>query len=167
MSDVPIPSDQVLDPWERNVPGRGLGRDPVRTPMQWSAEPQAGFTTGCPWLPVAEDFPQVNVAQQRDDPRSLLSLYRRLIQLRTAEAALHAGSYAPVWTDERVLAYTRTGGGKQFLIALNFSAAPATFTHVQVSGRICVSTLLEREGEHVTRVLALRGNEGVIIEVSV
>jgi alpha-glucosidase len=164
MCNVPIPSDLTQDPWEKNVPGRGLGRDPERTPMQWSAAPQAGFTTGSPWLPVAEDFPQVNVAQQRNNPRSLLSLYRRVIQLRTAEPALHAGSYAPVWRDERVLVYTRARAGKQFLIALNFSAEPATFTHAKVAGRICLSTLLDREGEHVMSTVALRGNEGVIIE---
>src|SRR6202011_6007419 len=51
MTDVPIPQDQVRDPWEKNVPGLGLGRDPVRTPMLWSGELHGGFTTGKPWLP--------------------------------------------------------------------------------------------------------------------
>jgi alpha-glucosidase len=61
MRDVAVPPTQVQDPWERNVPGLGLGRDPERTPMQWSAAPQAGFSSGQPWLPVAADFAAVNV----------------------------------------------------------------------------------------------------------
>ena len=65
MRDVPIPPERVQDPLEKSVPGIGLGRDPERTPMQWSAAPQAGFSTAEPWLPLAEDFAQVNVAAQR------------------------------------------------------------------------------------------------------
>ena len=58
----------MQDPFEKNVPGLGLGRDPERTPMQWDAAPNAGFTTGEPWLPLAADADAVNVAAQRDDP---------------------------------------------------------------------------------------------------
>ena len=68
MTDVPIPPDRVQDPFERNVPGLGLGRDPERTPMQWSAAPNAGFTAGTPWLPVAADYRETNVETQRRDP---------------------------------------------------------------------------------------------------
>ena len=58
MTDVPIPPERVQDPWERNVPGLGLGRDPVRTPMQWDAGPNAGFARAGaePWLPLAPDY---------------------------------------------------------------------------------------------------------------
>src|SRR6185369_17017347 len=55
MHDVAIPPERIQDPVERNVPGCGLGRDPQRTPMQWSAARNAGFTQAEPWLPVAED----------------------------------------------------------------------------------------------------------------
>src|SRR5919199_2909639 len=82
MRDVPIPPELVQDPWERNMPGLGYGRDPERTPLQWDASPNAGFTTGRAWLPVAADFERVNVAAQRADPTSMLSLHRRLIALR-------------------------------------------------------------------------------------
>ena len=56
MTDVPIPVDEVQDPFEKNEPGMGLGRDPQRTPMQWSAAAHAGFTTGAPWLRLADDW---------------------------------------------------------------------------------------------------------------
>jgi len=62
MRDVPIAPDQVQDPFEKNVPGLGLGRDPVRTPMQWSDVESAGFTSGTSWLPLADDFKTINVA---------------------------------------------------------------------------------------------------------
>src|ERR1043166_76709 len=80
MRDVEIPAALVRDPFERNVPGRGLGRDPERTPMQWSAEAQAGFTRAAPWLPIAADYREVNVETQDGDAHSMLPLYRRLIR---------------------------------------------------------------------------------------
>lgn len=52
LTDVPIPPERVVDPWERNVRGLGLGRDPVRTPMSWNDGEGAGFTSGTPWLPI-------------------------------------------------------------------------------------------------------------------
>jgi alpha-glucosidase len=52
LTDVSIPPERVQDPWEKNVPGLGLGRDPVRTPMPWDGSATAGFTTGEPWLPI-------------------------------------------------------------------------------------------------------------------
>ena len=71
MADVPIPPERAVDP--------GMARDPVRTPMRWDAGPHAGFSTAEPWLPVGEG---AAVAAQRDDPRSMLTLYRRLLALR-------------------------------------------------------------------------------------
>ena len=90
MCDVPIAPDQVQDPFEKNVPGMGLGRDPERTPMQWSAAPNAGFTLpqNKPWLPIAADVATVNVEAEQADPKSMLTLYRRLIALRRAERLL-------------------------------------------------------------------------------
>ena len=67
MRDVEIPEEQIRDPWERRVPGQGLGRDPARTPMRWTSEANAGFTTGVPWLPIGDDVASLNVAAQRED----------------------------------------------------------------------------------------------------
>ena len=65
MTDVPIPPEQVQDPWEKNVPGFGLGRDPVRTPMPWSGDPNAAASpSGTPWLPLGPDAATRNVAAQ-------------------------------------------------------------------------------------------------------
>src|SRR3954467_14829289 len=107
MADVPIPPEWVQDPWERRVPGLGLGRDPVRTPMQWDAGTGAGFTIAAePWLPLAEDWRSVNVAAQKRDASSMLSLYRALLALRRAEPALSVGTYASIAAGvDDVLAY--------------------------------------------------------------
>jgi len=166
MRDVPIPPERVQDPWERNLPGQGLGRDPERTPMQWDAGPGAGFTTGEPWLPVADDFREVNVQAQRGDPGSMLSLYRRLVELRRAEPALHAGAWEPTDAPADVLAYRRAAGGRRFLVALNLGGETRSLEMGRgTSGTVAVSTNPERDGEGVEWTLMLRGAEGVVVRL--
>src|SRR5262245_39870319 len=151
MHDVDIPPDQVQDPQELGYPGIGLGRDPERTPMQWSGDSNAGFTSGRPWLPLAGDYATANVATQRDDPRSMLTLYRQLIDLRRAEPAFHVGSYAPVVALGDLLAYVREGGGRRFLVALNLGGQAATLAAGSLgAGSIVLSTHLDRVGERVS-----------------
>ncbi len=166
MRNVPIPPDMVQDPYEKNNPGLGLGRDPERTPMQWSAEPNAGFTTGKPWLPVSEDYPNVNVEKLRDDPHSILTLYRRLLALRRAEPALSVGSYRSVPAEGDIFAYLRMRKDQQFLIVLNMGPHPREFAPEApiVHGQIALSTHLDRDGEVVRGSVTLRPDEGVIIE---
>jgi alpha-glucosidase len=166
MRDVPIPAERIQDPFEKNVPGRGLGRDPERTPMQWSPQPRAGFTTGEPWLPIAADFRDVNVEAQRDQPRSMLTLYRRLLALRRGEPALEVGRFEPVECEADVLAYVRRGreGESTFLVALNLGAAPQAMK-IAHEGRVALSTHLDRAGERASRTLELRPDEGVIIRL--
>ncbi len=67
MHQVAIAPDQVRDPFEKNVPGIGVGRDGCRTPMQWNATPHAGFSTATPWLPLSDDFAQENVVNLEAD----------------------------------------------------------------------------------------------------
>ena len=119
MHDVAIPPDAVQDPVERNLPGLGLGRDPERTPMQWDATPNAGFSspTARTWLPLAADSATVNVASQLNDSQSMLTLYRRLIELRGSTPALSVGSYRQLYVDADLLIFARDG----LTIVLNFS----------------------------------------------
>src|SRR5262249_30141382 len=127
MEDVPIPSQAVHDPWEKNVPGLGLGRDPERTPMQWDAGEKAGFTSGEPWLPLASDHATVNVARQRAEPRSIYALYRALIDLRRREGALSVGVLVRPQAEGSVLSFRRYHKGRWLTVALNFSDAPQVF----------------------------------------
>jgi alpha-glucosidase len=167
MRDVPIPPEAVQDPFERNVPGKGLGRDPERTPMQWSAHEHAGFSRSKPWLPVAEDFARVNVEVQRTDPRSMLTLCQRLIALRRGEPALEVGRFEPRDCEDDVLAYYRRGraGESSFLVALNLGPRPHRLRGVP-DGTVALSTGLDRDGERVRDALDLHGNEGVVIRLA-
>lgn len=163
MRDVPIPLDRVQDPYEKNVPGIGVGRDPCRTPMQWDGSPNAGFTNGEPWLPLAGDAGAVNVTAERDAPGSLLNLYRRLIALRRSEPALLAGSYAPAGVGDSWFAFVREHGGRRFLVALNLGPAPQGID--VPAGRIAISTHPDRNGTEVGGTIDLRGDEAVVVRL--
>src|SRR5204862_1805214 len=93
MHNVAIPPESIQDPVAHSLPGLGLGRDPERTPLPWDASAFAGFSSVRPWLPLADDFATENVAVQEKDPRSMLSLYRGLIELPRASPALAVGGY--------------------------------------------------------------------------
>jgi alpha-glucosidase len=168
MHDGPIAVDQVQDPFEKNVPGLGLGRDPERTPMQWNGEERAGFTTGRAWLPIPDDYRTINVAAERHDPTSILTLYRRLIELRRAEPALSIGEFAPLPANGDLMAYVRKTAERRLLIVLNFGARTHRFELAELQCRavLLLSTHLDREREELGDKLDVRGNEGLIIELS-
>src|SRR5215510_9191000 len=167
MHDVTIPADQIQDPFEKNVPGLGLGRDPVRTPMQWGNGTHGGFTTGEPWLPVADDFKNVNIASLREQPASILSLYRRLIELRRTELALSIGDFAALPAGEDLIAYLRKIDERRLLIVLNLGARERRFNlrELEAQAWLLLSTYLDQKHEKLGNELRLRGDEGVIVEL--
>lgn len=168
MHDVDIPQDRVQDPYEKNVPGRGLGRDPERTPMQWTAGPMAGFTTAYEaWLPIASDHEEVNVERQRDDPDSILALYHRLIELRRGSAALEVGSFVPVAAHGEVLAYIREKGDERYLVLLNLGDEPHQIDRGEraAEGRVAVATCRELEGETLGRHVELAPHDGLVVRL--
>jgi alpha-glucosidase len=159
---VERPPDASLDPKGRNLPG--FSRDAARTPMQWDAGANAGFTTGRPWLPVQPDFQRVNVAVGRDDPQSMLSLYRQLLQLRRHDAVLAHGTYASGHRDERVVVFRREFEGQQRIVALNFTPDPQPVALAGAGGQVLLSTHVDR-ADAVSGDVQLRPDEGVIIGV--
>ena len=164
MVDVPIPPALVQDPWERNVPGLGLGRDPVRTPMPWQDGPKGGFTTGEPWLPLGPAGTGITVTEQERDPHSLLALYRALLRLRRTEPALSVGSIGNVHASGSVLSYQRQLGGRTLLVALNLGNERQECMLHGASGRILLSSTLDGQvGRHVSDLLHLGPNEGVVV----
>ena len=165
LPDVGVPAHLVQDPYEKRVPGIGVGRDPARNPMRWSAAPHAGFCPpeATPWLPVPADQPSLNVEAQQQDPASMLSFYRQLIALRRAEPALSTGDIELVAADPGLLAYRRQHGSRSLLVALNLSTQPQ---QLAATGKIMLSTHPARTGEQVTGSLILDGNEGVLVSGS-
>lgn len=103
-------------------------RDNGRTPFQWDDSPNAGFTTGTPWLKVNPDYLTVNAAAQEKDESSVLSYFKKAVQLRKSNPALVYGRYTILDRDNPgVYAYTREDGQKKFLILLNFKRTPGSF----------------------------------------
>jgi alpha-glucosidase len=146
MRDVPIAPHEVQDPYEKNVPGLGLGRDPGRTPMQWSGAPYAGFSQARPWLPISADYVQNNVEQQRDDADSMLSLYRALLALRRERATLSSGTYRALAAGPHVLGYVREHDGASDAVLLNLGAQPTSLPAALGPARVLLSTHPGRVG---------------------
>ena len=121
-----------------------LSRDNGRTPIQWSADTNAGFTAGVPWIKVNPDYRTVNVAAEERDTGSVLHYFRRMIRLRKAEPVLVYGRYQLLDRgNPEVFAYTRSLNGRTLMVALSFSAAggrtalPAGYT----PGRMLMNNL--------------------------
>jgi alpha-glucosidase len=152
MSDVHVPPERIVDV---------DGRDPERTPMQWDSTPNAGFTTGSPWLPLAPDAQRVNVASQRDDPSSMFSFYRRLIRLRRGSSALRAGSYRTFPAPRGVFAYVREAERKRLLIALNFLDKSQRIALPETAA-VVLSTSGERAEENLRSSFELGPDEGLV-----
>jgi alpha-glucosidase len=168
MRQVAIAPEQVRDPFEKNVPGIGVGRDGCRTPMQWDVTPHAGFSETEPWLPLADDFVRENVVNLDADAQSILSLYKALIRLRRQQPPLVSGSYVPIAADGDLLLYRRESYDAAVVIALNLGAEPVSIAAewIGLDGEILLSTHMDREREGIHGALDLRGNEGVVIGVA-
>lgn len=103
---------------------RKKSRDNARTPMQWSAAPNAGFSSAASWIGVNRDFAQVNVAASEDDPDSVLHYTRRLIALRRQSPALLHGRYRLLEAEHPALwVFERATTASRCVVALNFSAS--------------------------------------------
>ena len=99
-----------------------MSRDNGRTPMQWNTSEHAGFTDGTPWLPVNDNYKEINVEVQENDPNSPLNYFRKMVELRKTNPVLIYGDYELVFPDhEKVYAYTRSLEDQKMLILLNFS----------------------------------------------
>src|SRR5215212_2145082 len=99
---------------------RVMSRDNARTPVQWDASANAGFTTGRPWLPVNPDHVEWNAEAQQSDPASVLAHYKRLIALRHENAVVALGDFAMLLPEhEDVYAFTRTLEGEVLLVVCN------------------------------------------------
>jgi alpha-glucosidase len=104
------------------------GRDGERTPMQWDAGTNAGFTRGTPWLPVPPSAATINVAMQKNDPHSLFAWYQALIQLKKTVPAFESGANIMLDTENnKVLTWMRQAhGAAQVVVSVNFTAEPQT-----------------------------------------
>jgi len=168
MRNGKVPAERERDPVGRLLDSGKFGRDPERTPMQWSGGAGAGFTTGEPWLPVGEEAGRVNVEAQRGDEGSMLAFYRRLLALRRAEPALQIGEYVPAGQRGNLFAYLRELEDRCFLVAVNLGVTRARLAiprHLDVTGEVVLATEPGRVGGQISQYINLEANEGLIARV--
>src|SRR4051812_31324863 len=166
LPDAEIPPERVVDV---------DGRDPERAPIPWrapsAAGPGAGFTTGEPWLPVVAAAEALNVEAQAADPRSTLSLARRLAALRRATPAMQTGGQRSVDAGEDVLAWVRDGDDDTLLAAMSFAAAPVALALADdlagARATLLLSTDPDRGGGGEVRAgeLVLEAGEAVLLRL--
>jgi alpha-glucosidase len=156
MPNVGIPADRKRDP---------MGRDGCRTPMQWTAKRNGGFTTASEaWLPLG-DCNAINVEKQLGDASSMLALYRRMIHLRKHSRALSEGTYrTEAHAPDDCLIFHREAPTQRVMVALNFSDAPRRIEVPRAS--ILLSTDRIRRDDMLGGVSELSANEALILKIS-
>lgn len=165
MHDVPIPPERIQDPADFKTPGSS--RDPQRTPMQWNNEAYAGFSEAEPWLPLANDFKERNVEKEKNDPASMLSLYRSLLELRKNTPALQVGDYFPLGLLGQLMVFKRVLAEQEVLIAINFGEEKISYQpEAHLKGKILLSSSRRMENHEVSGSIELQGEEAVIVSLS-
>jgi alpha-glucosidase len=161
MQNAVVPAGHPLaDPQAFGAPG--LDRLPARSPMQWSSGPNAGFSTAEPWVPIASNDPALTVEGQRDDPASMLSLFRSLVRLRRETPALAVGAYRSLPAPTEVFSYERTHPhGAAVQVHLNFGDENREIE--PPGGAEVLLSTIPRAGAVATR---LRPYEGVVVSVT-
>lgn len=162
-----ISAEKIQDPQGLQL-GAERTRDVARTPMQWDASPHAGFSDVEPWLPVSVDYRTRNVAEQSNEPTSILNLYRKLLWFRRQTPTLQVGRCRGLpESNAECFCYIRSHSGQEFLVALNFSDSTQRIVLDSLKrGNIVLSTHLDHDGEIDSSQLSLRPNEGLLIELT-
>ncbi len=145
---------------------QNVNRDNARTPMQWNAEKNAGFTSSeSAWLPINPNYQTINVAKEEGDPASILNFYRAAIALRKETPALSFGDFEPLKTSGRIFAYFRSYRGEMYFVLLNLSARTALLPRQirSMQGEVVLSNY---EGAGLTFKKKLRPYEAIIAKVS-
>jgi alpha-glucosidase len=165
MPNGDIPPDLVQDPAAQGGPGR----DPERTPMEWTAGPNAGFTTArTPWLPVAKGYQTRNVAVAANEPQSFLSLYRQLGSLRNESEALRYGDIEVLSADQpQVLQFIRRTPHEAYAVLVNFSTKAVAAASHHLQGEVVISS--DPESVLTNTILngkaRLRPHEAIVVKL--
>ncbi|MDR7191479.1 alpha-glucosidase family protein [Luteimonas terrae] len=122
LPEADVPFESLRDPYGITFWPNFKGRDGCRTPMPWTAEADAGFSTGTPWLPIADAHRPLSVATQDADPQSVLAGARRFLQWRRTQPALVTGAQVFLDAPEPILAFVRGDGDARVLVVFNLSA---------------------------------------------
>lgn len=155
-------NNEDLDKYMRNL--RFGSRDHGRTPMQWDASENAGFTTGNPWLPQNPNYKSVNVNAEEQNEESVLNHFKKMTALRTNNDVLVYGDYKLIQKEHKqIYAFTRTLDKDEVLILLNFSENEASFTldNLAAYSEIKINNYLELA--HTESEITLKPYQAVIL----
>ncbi len=131
-------------------------RDNARTPMQWDATINAGFTTGTPWLAANENYHEINVEREKNDQNSVLSYYKALIELRKTNPVLLNGTYKELLEEnEQIYTFSRTEGKRRIVTAVNFSTKEAILPKGFLKGRRLIGSYADEPGASLRPLEAL------------
>jgi alpha-glucosidase len=158
-ADLSAAEVAIADPQAAGAPS--MNRLVARTPMQWDDGPHAGFSNVEPWLPLASRDPVLTVEAQREDPDSMLGLFRSLIEIRRRHPALSIGSYRSLPAPPDVFSFERRHGGESLEVHLNFGDEPRLVS-VPSARSILISTA-RRAHSAPSSSLTLEAHEGVIV----
>ena len=156
MHDVVIPAGQ-----QKDIMYGSQSRDASRTPMQWDISRNAGFSQGLPWLPVSDDYTELNVQVELAQSGSLLHFYRALIRLRNDSPVLRYGAYQGLDLGNDIYGYARHLDGQRMVVVMNFRSESATVPLGELKGRIILAT--DATPPELSGVLQLGAEQGVII----
>lgn len=163
MRDGQIVNELTQDSFEKNSPGVGIGRDPERTPMQWSHDPSAGFSDGVSWLPLPVELQDRTVVDEQPDRTSFFALYQNLLTLRHKSNTLRRGAYETCGTNnEHVFSYKRSDGEYIFTIALNFSDQTAE-CHIDGFSSDIIAATSQPVSLTDENTVSLRPYQGIVI----
>ncbi len=144
-----------------------FSRDNARTPFQWNAEANAGFTTGTPWLRVNPNYADINLESQRNDPDSVFQFYRKLIALRKDpqyKDVIVYGVTTPFQSErDNLIAFTRKTDVQTLLVAVNFQNEPQTVKLDAPYKKVLLNNLSELDGAGAE--LTLGGYQAVVLEL--
>ena len=144
-----------------------MSRDNARTPVQWSSQENAGFTTGTPWLKVNANYQEINVESQENDADSVLNYYRRLVAVRKSpeyKEVFTYGKFVPVYQDtETIMAYYRENGNQRMLVAANFGKEAAELKLEYPVKRVVLSN--QNKVEKPEQMLKLESCEVIVLEL--
>ncbi|RIX48593.1 alpha-glucosidase [Paenibacillus nanensis] len=148
------------------------GRDNARTPMQWDASPNGGFTTGTPWIASNPNYVTINAEQSINDPDSIFHYYKKLIALRKQHAIITYGRYELILPEhDEIYAYTRELDGELWLVMLNFFGGEPVFElpeHLAHNAReLMISSYDDVDAAQDIRHLKLRPYEARVYKLTV
>ncbi|MEH7305260.1 glycoside hydrolase family 13 protein [Neobacillus drentensis] len=148
-------------PEESLVVANEKSRDKSRTPMQWNAHANVGFSEGKPWITVPENAYKVTVEDQINDPDSMLSFYKKLLKLRKEHSSLQFGNYEFLRNEDGMIYFVRTDSVEKILVVLNFTDQQKTL-EVEANMTLLLSTKRTRLDCEV--VLTILANEAMILK---